>query len=80
MEQLINNSKKMTALLIELREAKIYESKKYHFLPDPSNKGMYFLYLIQGKKLLIYGTESRINSYKRLRNIQDADIYTAPIN
>lgn len=75
MEQLIEHSKKLTSLLIEYRESLEYEKCIYHLVNDDSVKGYYFLYRIEDRKELIYGSITRLKSYINLRCIDINTIY-----
>lgn len=81
MDELILLSEKMTSLLKEYKESKIYESCTYHVIKDqncfPVNR--YFLYRIEDKKQILYSNKEKIISWLSIRKIETNTVYNYEI-
>jgi hypothetical protein len=80
MQKVIEKSQQLTALLIEYREAKTYESKLYHLVRQPdTDKALFMLIDIKTGKIMADGWKQRIKSYIRLRKINPWKIYNVRV-
>ena len=75
MQTLIENSQKLTALLIEYREAKIYENCIYHVVNQPDRQNMYFLIEIKTGTIKREGTPDKLKGWLRLRQVKPDTVY-----
>jgi hypothetical protein len=72
---LIEKSQKLTELLKEFKENKIFENCDYCVNPSPDGNGSYFLINIKTGKMVADGTPKRIKSYLNLRKIDPNKVY-----
>lgn len=75
MQTVIENCQKLTALLIEYREAKIYEKCLYHVVSQSDRQNMFFLVEIKTGTIKRNGTPDRLKGWLRLRQIKPETVY-----
>lgn len=75
MQSVIEKSQKLTALLIEYREAKIYEKCLYHVVSQSDRQNMFFLVEIKTGTIKRDGTPDRLKGWLRLRQISPETVY-----
>lgn len=75
MQEIIDKSKQLTALLIEYRESLKYGSCKYHIVEQPDRKGWFFLFDIKTEQIVKTGTPDTIKAWLRLRKIEPETVY-----
>jgi hypothetical protein len=66
---------KVIALLDELKDSVLYEAAKYHLVTLGCVPVRYILFRISDRKELTYGTLEDINSYMRLRNMSESEVF-----
>lgn len=75
MQTVIEKSQQLTALLIEYREAKIYEQCLYHVVSQPDRSNMFFLVEIKTGTIKRDGTPDKLKGWLRLRQIAPETVY-----
>lgn len=75
MQTVIEKSQRLTALLIEYREAKIYNNCLYHVVSQPDRSNMFFLVEIKTGTIKRDGTPDRLKAWIRLRQISPKMVY-----
>lgn len=75
MQTVIEKSQRLTALLIEYREAKMYNNCLYHVVSQPDRSNMFFLTEIKTGIIKRDGTPDRIKGWLRLRKISPEMVY-----
>lgn len=75
MQTVIEKSQQLTALLIEYREAKIYEKCLYHVVSQPDRSNMFFLVEIKTGTIKRDGTPDKLKGWLRLRQISPKTVY-----
>jgi len=80
MQEIIEKSKKLTSLLEELQTSKKVEALDYHLVKDEAHFlrfGLLHLVDLKTEKIVVSGTQTRIDSYCNLRNINKNQILFA---
>ena len=75
MQTVIEKSQKLTALLIEYREAKIYENCLYNVVRQPDHQNMFFLVEIKTGIIKRDGTPDKLKGWLKLRQISPETVY-----
>jgi hypothetical protein len=71
----INQLQKMESLVEELGRSREYEKCTHHLVMEQSFPRRYFLVEIKSGKIVSDGRPNRIASYKRLRAIENSQIF-----
>jgi hypothetical protein len=75
MQEIINKSQQLTALLIEYRESLKYQSCLYHVDKQPDRQNMFFLIEIKTGEIKRTGTPEQLKGWLRLRKIEPDKVY-----